>query len=231
MKAMKLGQKIGGAASMFGQSLQKLNLAKAIDQMEHDQELADSLERKNQDIQEEAQAREMMREAEAACTEAMESHLTDFLQEHPNATYEEWIADLHPENFHEGKLLEGLKELDHRFYVQESDHRRLWNKNLGEGRTEVHARSQMWREHNSGPQVDLLDSISNDAPANADDFKQTDQENRINESDPFDIFSVPLSSSAEEARRSPSAATSNRNQELSTQQAKEVDFDLLDFTR
>ena len=39
-----------------------------------------------------------------------------------NHTYEEWIADLHPDN---AEYADG--SIDHRFYVEESDHRQLWN--------------------------------------------------------------------------------------------------------
>ena len=127
--------------------------------MEQDQEMADALERRNRDLRDEQEAREMMRVAGAACTEAIESHLESFLAIDPHATYEEWISDLHPENLHEGKLLEGMgKELDHRFYVAESDHRLLWNKSLGGIRQEVVPRSQMWHQHlQEEPAIDFLD--------------------------------------------------------------------------
>lgn len=166
IQSMKLEQRFGkakkgiaGATTRIAETLQKINLARLIDNMEHDQEVADALERKNRDIREEQEAREMMRAAGVACAEAIESHLETFLENDPHVTYEEWISDLHPENLHEGKLLEGMgKELDHRFYVAESDHRLLWNKNLGGIRQEVASRSQMWQQYpqqESG--VDLLD--------------------------------------------------------------------------
>ena len=49
----------------------------------------------------------------------------------------------HPENAHDGALLEGFgKTIDHRFFVEESDHRRLWNDNLTifmqEGESRIH---------------------------------------------------------------------------------------------
>lgn len=140
-------------------NLQKLNIAKLIDGMEKDQNVADNLERKNRDYVDEQRAREMMREAELACQEAIASHLEAFLQEHPTATYEEWIQDLHPENMNEGKLLgDGFTELDHRLYVEESDHRRLWNKNLGDGlRRAVPPRSRMKARPEDLVVVDLLD--------------------------------------------------------------------------
>lgn len=166
LQSMKLEQHldkakkgISGAKTRIAETLQKINLARLIDKMEQDQEVADALERRNRDIRDEQEAREMMRVAGAACTEAIESHLESFLAMNPNATYEEWISDLHPENLHEGKLLEGMgKELDHRFYVAESDHRLLWNKSLGEIRKEVPPRSQMWHQHlQQEPSIDFLD--------------------------------------------------------------------------
>ena len=87
--------------------------------------------------EEEREMKEMLRmkqEAEDSCLRATTEHLLSFIQDHPdprNATYQQWIADLHPENAHDGTLLEGLgKTIDHRFFVEESDHRRIWNDNL-----------------------------------------------------------------------------------------------------
>jgi hypothetical protein len=211
IKSMNLEQRFdkakrgfGGAASKFGSNLQKLNFGKLIDNMEKDQSLADDLERKNRDYVDEQRAREMMREAEAACTAAIEEHLVLYLEEHPKGTYEGWIADLHPENLHEGKLLEGMgQELDHRFYVEESDHRLLWNRNLGGGlRLEVFPRSRMWLEKQQAQQdaVDLLDqseaigqnnissSIPNDVPGLMTIISSG--------SDHTDFFDVPVSSPA-----------------------------------
>ena len=60
----------------------------------------------------------------------------------------------HPENAHDGALLEGFgKTIDHRFFVEESDHRRLWNDNLtifmqkGESRIHVPPRPRQVDEH------------------------------------------------------------------------------------
>jgi hypothetical protein len=158
---------LGDATVKITERLQKLNLAKLIDRMEDDQRFADALERKNRELQMEQEAIEMTREAGAACARAIESHLESFLELHPEATYEEWISDLHPENLHEGLLLEGLgKDLDHRFYVAESDHRLLWNRNLGSIRREVYPKSHMWnddirrqQQHQQQLPLDLLDSF------------------------------------------------------------------------
>ena len=88
-------------------------------------------------LEEEREMKEMLRmkqEAEDSCLRATTEHLLSFIKDHPDpihATYQQWIADLHPENAHDGTLLEGLgKTIDHRFFVEESDHRRIWNDNL-----------------------------------------------------------------------------------------------------
>jgi hypothetical protein len=94
-------------------------------------ELVQRLEAMNEENVEEQFRRRIRREAEAACMRAVKDHLESFLQEHPDASYENWIEELHPENAHEGLLLEGLgKTLDHRLYVEDSDHRKLWNESL-----------------------------------------------------------------------------------------------------
>lgn len=137
-----------------GNTMQKLNLAKLIDDMEHDQELADQLEEINLDIHEEAERKDLVREAISACQAEIESHLEAFLEAHPDATYENWIQDLHPDNVVEGKLLPDFVEVDHRFYVEESDHRLLWNERAPLDRTVPPRTYQLNEEGN----IDLLDS-------------------------------------------------------------------------
>ena len=76
------------------------------------------------------------------------------------------LSAVHPENAHAGTLLEGLsKTIDHRFYVEESDHRRLWNDNLhtyldpnSKGRAFVAARAKQMKEN--GDYVDAEDLLS-----------------------------------------------------------------------
>ena len=79
-------------------------------------------------------------EATMACLWNIIEHLFDFLEqnncnEHTNDAYDksicrcshpqykDWIRELHPENVN-GKVV------DHRFYVQESDHRMVWNEHM-----------------------------------------------------------------------------------------------------
>ena len=97
--------------------------------MEKDQELAYELEQINNENLAEQQRKDICRKAEAACLETIRSHLITFLEQHQYESadirkeplsYEMWIRELHPEN--------ALGEdIDHRFYVEDSDHLRLWN--------------------------------------------------------------------------------------------------------
>lgn len=66
-------------------------------------------------------------------------HLNEFLITHPYATYEEWIGKLHPENVTQQDKT--TTTIDHRFYVEDSDHRMLWNEMIGEEREFVAVRS------------------------------------------------------------------------------------------
>lgn len=107
----------------IGAQLQKVNLAKLIDNLERDQELADI------EIMEEEERRALCREAVAACMQTMLEHISDFLEERPDATYEEWIIKLHPDNADDHRC-SSVGLIDQRFYVEESDHRIIWNENM-----------------------------------------------------------------------------------------------------
>jgi hypothetical protein len=125
-KIRALGKTLGGAFS-------KINVAKWIDELECDQELADHLDRINNDTADEQERQMIKRQAMEACLQTMKEHLLEFLAENPQATYEEWICNLHPDNIN--MQLEGLTNtpmIDHRFYVADSDHRLLWNEHLND---------------------------------------------------------------------------------------------------
>jgi hypothetical protein len=113
----KRKEQAGNALKNFGSQLQKINLGKLIDQMEQDQGLADSLEQLNERMKEECQRHEIRREAEVRSLEVIQDHLDVFLQEYPNGTYEDWIADLHPENANQGALLPDIQEIDARYVI------------------------------------------------------------------------------------------------------------------
>lgn len=59
-------------------------------------------------------------EATEACLRAIITHLYDFIHDNCDASYEDWIKEVHPENCNGRKV-------DHRFYVKASDHRLIWN--------------------------------------------------------------------------------------------------------
>ena len=84
-------------------------------------------------------------EATRACLKQCEDHLDAFLRDvgrstGPPPTYEEWINYLHPEN--SKRAPDGSIVLDTRFYVELSDHRRLWNKSLRDPRCPVSVASR-----------------------------------------------------------------------------------------
>mmetsp|Transcript_16738 Transcript_16738/g.48045 ORF Transcript_16738/g.48045 Transcript_16738/m.48045 type:complete len:404 (+) Transcript_16738:94-1305(+) len=130
----------------------------------------ESLRRRMQDEQQVLEAETMSREAEEACLNVCRRHLHEFLQETPDGTYEDWLRSLHPENDYEGKLLEGFSELDHRFFVKESDHLKMWNESVDEEiknkegssdgevkRQKVEARYRLGGHEEDTCTVDLLD--------------------------------------------------------------------------
>jgi len=111
--------------NIIGVHLQKVNLAKLIDDLEREQELADI------EIMEEEERRAICAEAVAACRQTILEHMRSFLEEWPDASYEEWIVQLHPDNADTHKQRRTKAEpIDHRFYVEESDHRLIWNENM-----------------------------------------------------------------------------------------------------
>jgi len=81
------------------------------------------------EIMEEEERKCMRREAIAACMQCILDHLSGFLKELPNCTYEQWILKLHPDNAND-KHHSNIANIDHRFYVEESDHRLIWNENM-----------------------------------------------------------------------------------------------------
>ena len=104
-----------------GQTLQRFNLARLIDEMEMDQEVADHLEFINQETQAEVDRKELVHEAASLCRADIVEHLEGFLNEKPGGSYQEWIRDLNPDN------VEDDNNIDPRFFVEDSDHRILWN--------------------------------------------------------------------------------------------------------
>jgi hypothetical protein len=202
----KRKEQAGKALKSFGNQLQKINLGKLIDQMESDQTLADSLEQLNVRMKEECERQEIRREAEARTLEVILDHLEVFLQERPNASYEDWIEDLHPENAYQGKLLPDIQEIDQRFYVFESDHRRVWNKAMeklgGNEHRIIQARTKIWgnvQSHHEHQQVDLLSESVEFPLINSDGINQgvAGKSSSVTETESIDVF-APENSGVED---------------------------------
>lgn len=80
-------------------------------------------------------AQERRKGAYDACCKFIREHLENFVDQSPNATYEDWIKEIHPENTSMPEESSSLDELtvDYRFYVEGSVHRKIWNNHLDGG--------------------------------------------------------------------------------------------------
>ena len=115
----KVPQQIGRGILSVPQTISKIaNKNKDNEKLD----FADKLDFINKEIVEGQGNRRMVRESMAECMKEVSTHLESFLHENPSASYEEWIASLHPDN---AEYADG--SIDHRFYVEDSDHRILWN--------------------------------------------------------------------------------------------------------
>jgi hypothetical protein len=98
----------------------------------------------------------LKKEAEESCLSATTEHLLAFVMENPDAKYHQWIEDIHPENAHNGTLLEGMgKTIDHRFFVDESN---LLDPDCSTGRDFVPVRARQMDEN--GESVVAADLLS-----------------------------------------------------------------------
>mmetsp|Transcript_18941 Transcript_18941/g.44073 ORF Transcript_18941/g.44073 Transcript_18941/m.44073 type:complete len:469 (+) Transcript_18941:155-1561(+) len=75
----------------------------------------------------------MRRDAYEACLIDVGAHLSTYLEQNPNGTYEAWIAEIHPEN-QRTNTRRGELSIDWRFYAESSDHRRMWNEQVEQER-------------------------------------------------------------------------------------------------
>ena len=164
---------ISNVSSFALKPLRDLQLAEKLNAINIDMEEAEARKeieqynRKQDEIRDLEEMRRIKREAEESCLNTTTEHLLEFIKANPTATYKQWIEDLHPENAHDGTLLEGLgKTIDHRFFVEESDHRRIWNENLytflnpkcSKGRDFVPPRARMMSDN--GEMVIAADILS-----------------------------------------------------------------------
>ncbi len=115
----KLPQHVGRGILSVPEALTKIaKKNKEEEKLEH----ADKLAFISKEIIEGQGNRRIVRESMEECMKEVSSHLESFLNDNPLALYEEWITSLHPDNaeFADARI-------DHRFYVEDSDHRILWN--------------------------------------------------------------------------------------------------------
>ena len=135
---VKVPQHIGRTILSVPQTISKIANKRKKDK-QPPLKFAEKLEFINQEIIEGQVTRKIVRDSQADCLKEINDHLTLFLSDNNDDggddndtgdvssntcshTYEEWIAELHPDN---AEYADG--SIDHRFYVEESDHRQLWN--------------------------------------------------------------------------------------------------------
>lgn len=125
----KVGQTVIGVPQTVGRTILSVPeqiLKKSKHKNDNDDEsqleFAEKLAFISEEIIDNQKGRKMVRDSQLQCMKQISDHLKPFLIQNPYANYEEWIADLHPDNaeYSDGRI-------DHRFYVQDSDHRKLWN--------------------------------------------------------------------------------------------------------
>lgn len=181
---------LSSVGSLALQPLREFQLAERLNAMNldaEDEETRKEIDLYNRRQEEKRDMEEMMKikqEAEESCLSATRNHLMHFLAENPHGKYSEWISELHPENAHTGALLEGFeKTIDHRFFVEQSDHRRMWNENLrtnldagAKGRAFVHARARQMTD--DGQYVDAVDLLSSAVQANEPQVGMASEERR-----------------------------------------------------
>ena len=118
--------------SSFKCSAKRLNPASWIDHSEQadNQKVILQLEQQFDDAVEQEEYLKICQKASEQCLQAVRDHHQHFLEDHSDASYEEWIQELHPDNttFFSKRVV-----VDHRFYLSDSEHRQLWNENLGNG--------------------------------------------------------------------------------------------------
>jgi len=135
----------------------------------------------------------LVNEVRQACMAAIQTHLESFLQENPQGLYQDWIAELHPDNVIDNTI-------DARFYIQESDHRILWNQyhdhDLDSSVRSVPASSMSFAAAAAAdPQTDDTVDIEEKMPALSFNQQQGEHKNLQLLGDGDDDEQQPLSSS------------------------------------
>lgn len=168
--AKKETQKLKEKIQVVGSKLSQLNISKLKEGIATSSTTDPNADLKvfNDRMKEEAMRRDVRREAEEACLKTMRDHLESFLRNQPEGTYEEWIFALHPENTQDVSLIMEQKEVDLRFYVEESDHRQLWNGMVSDPSRQIAGRARIFgspKQNQDGAPVDLLASETDSGPS------------------------------------------------------------------
>lgn len=121
-------EKLRRTVQAAGSFVSRLNIGKWIDNLEQNQKLADELEEVNDETADLSESKQLVAEVRDMCMETIRRHLDDYIraatdggEQQPATTYDGWIQSLHPDNV----TSEG--HIDGRFYVNGSDHLRVWN--------------------------------------------------------------------------------------------------------
>ncbi|CAB9521497.1 expressed unknown protein [Seminavis robusta] len=80
----------------------------------------------------------------------IDQHFERFIQKHSHPCYEDWIAELHPEDASEGLLGLGQTIIESKFYEADNEYLKYWNKHLDSSRFPVQSISS----HNDGNSSD-----------------------------------------------------------------------------
>jgi hypothetical protein len=72
----------------------------------------------------------------------IDQHFDKFIKERPSSTYEDWIAELNPQNAKEDMLGLGQTVIDSKFYQPDSEYLKYWNTHLDSTRLPVVSNSQ-----------------------------------------------------------------------------------------
>lgn len=118
---VRLKQTLGNALNKLNKTV---NLIHMIDMLERQHAVSECLQVDESNAGEDEEERQRLcKEAAAACLKEVHEHCLAYIEKHPeDASYEEWIWECHPEN-----VGEKGNNVDHRFYVIDSDHRIIWN--------------------------------------------------------------------------------------------------------
>mmetsp|Transcript_40693 Transcript_40693/g.73337 ORF Transcript_40693/g.73337 Transcript_40693/m.73337 type:complete len:213 (-) Transcript_40693:345-983(-) len=84
------------------------------------------MKRNGRSSEEDQDALQAVHDAKTHCLATMKEHLDAFLArpENANTSYDRWVAEFHPED------VSNTGDVDHRHFLQNSEHRRMWNANV-----------------------------------------------------------------------------------------------------